>query len=182
MSDFYEEDTCKEFRPAGLYDAAAVETWLEDMAREGWRLTGFRGFYGCFEKDAPALCRYRMQPMARKKEVLDPEREAVYRDLGWTLAAKLGGLFWVWRCDDPAAAELDTDPVVQGEGYRYLKRRMVRSTVRSLLLAAALAALGLWSFETSGTPLLDMVRDGVPGRCLLWALAVPLGLFLLAQD
>ena len=36
----------KELRPANVYDVAANETWLEDMAREGYRLTGFTGWSG----------------------------------------------------------------------------------------------------------------------------------------
>ena len=32
--------TCSEILPA-RYDPAAVETWLEDMAKDGWQLTGF---------------------------------------------------------------------------------------------------------------------------------------------
>ena len=39
----------KELRPANVYDVAANETWLEDMAREGYRLTGFTGWSGIFE-------------------------------------------------------------------------------------------------------------------------------------
>ena len=64
----------------------------------------------------------------RWKEALDPERVEAYRSMGWRLVGQLGP-FWVWRCDDPNAPELDTDPVVQGEGYRYLKRRMIFRTV-----------------------------------------------------
>ena len=32
-------DSCKELRPANVYDVAANETWLEEMARQGWHLS-----------------------------------------------------------------------------------------------------------------------------------------------
>ena len=34
-----EMQSCKELRPANVYDVAANETWLEDLARQGYRLS-----------------------------------------------------------------------------------------------------------------------------------------------
>ena len=89
---------------------------------------------------------------------LDPERVAAYRSMGWRLVGKLGGVFWVWRCDDPDAPELDTDPVVQGEGYRYLKRRMIFSTAACGLVWLAL--LGLLFFIVLNLSLRTLLRQG----------------------
>ena len=148
----------KELRPANVYDVAANETWLEDMAREGYRLTGFTGWSGIFEKVEPAECRYRMSPLLKKEKAPDPEWAETCAQMGWTYAATLGGAFHVWRCDDPEAPELDTDPVVQGEGYRYLERRMVRDSVGSLLLTVVLLAVGLLLPVAFDTPLLDTLE------------------------
>ena len=46
---------------------AANETWLEDMARQGYRLVGMTGWSGVFEKAEPFTCRYRMQPLSKKE-------------------------------------------------------------------------------------------------------------------
>ena len=137
-------ETIRKVCPISIYDVAAVETWLEDLAREGWCPVGFPGGRVELRPDAPMESRFRLQPLRGKKETLDPEREAVCRAMGWRLVGRLSGVFWVWRCDDPDAPELDTDPVVQGEGYRYLKRRMIRRTAGWVVVWLALLAGSVW--------------------------------------
>ena len=156
----------KELRPANAYDVAANETWLEDMARQGYRLIRMTGWSGVFEKTEPFTCRYRMQPLAKKETAPPPEMAEAYRELGWEYAGTIPGTFHVWRCEDPDAPELDTDPVVQGMGYRYLKRKMLRDGVVSVLLLVGLVMLcTLFPFATD-TPLLDLL-DTAPGRFLM---------------
>ena len=170
MGDFAEITTCKEVWPANSYDVAANETWLEDMARQGWFLTGSTGWSACFEKGEPRDCRYRMEPMPRKEKKPDPERVETYAALGWDYVTIRGDSFHIWRCDDPAAPELDTDPVVQAEGWRYIRRRMGRSFLGSLALLAVLAGLLLWANSVDRTPLLDAITRHVPGEGLLYIL------------
>lgn len=156
----------KELRPANAYDVAANETWLEDMARQGYRLIRMTGWSGVFEKTEPFTCRYRMQPLSKKEKAPAAEVTVAYRELGWEYAGTIPGTFHVWRCEDPYAPELDTDPVVQGMGYRYLKRKMLWDGVASALLLAVLLVLcALFPF-TAETPLLDIL-DAVPGRVLI---------------
>lgn len=156
----------KELRPANAYDVAANETWLEDMARQGYRLIRMTGWSGVFEKTEPFTCRYRMQPLSKKEKAPAAEVTVAYRELGWEYAGTIPGTFHVWRCEDPDAPELDTDPVVQGMGYRYLKRKMLWDGVASALLLAVLLVLcALFPF-TAETPLLDIL-DAVPGRVLI---------------
>ena len=115
--------------PISIYDVAAVETWLEDLARKGENPVCFTGSRVDLLLDEPWECRFRLQPLQRWKEALDPERVEAYRSMGWRLVGQLGP-FWVWRCDDPNAPELDTDPVVQSMGYGYLERKMRRHLLR----------------------------------------------------
>ncbi len=170
MDDMFEITECKEVWPANTYDVAANETWLEDMAREGWFLTGSTGWKGCFEKGEPKDCRYRMEPMPRKEKKPDPERIEAYAALGWDYVTIHGDRFYIWRCDDPAAPELDTDPVVQAEGWRYVRRGMGRSLLGSLALLAVLAGLLLWGSSVARTPLLDTITRRAPGEGLLYIL------------
>lgn len=156
----------KELRPANAYDVAANETWLEDMAKQGYRLIRMTGWSGVFEKTEPFTCRYRMQPLPKKEKAPAGEVTAAYRELGWEYAGTIPGTFHVWRCEDPDAPELDTDPVVQGMGYRYLKGKMLRDGVVSALLLVGLVMLcTLFPFATD-TPLLDLL-DTAPGRFLM---------------
>ena len=156
-------ETWRDARPAFLCDVAAIETWLEDWAAKGYRLVGFRGMNGVFVKDEPKTCRYRLEPLARKEKAPDPDRAAVYDEMGWTYAATMGKAFHIWRCDDPAAPELDTDPVVQAEGYGYLKRRLLRELLWLPLVVLLLAALAVWSYGLDDTPLWSLLRDQAPG-------------------
>ena len=52
---------------------AANETWLEDMAKQGYRLVRMTSWSGVFEKTEPFSCRYRMQPLAKKEKAPPPE-------------------------------------------------------------------------------------------------------------
>lgn len=156
----------KELRPANAYDVAANETWLAGMAKQGYRLIRMTGWSGVFEKTEPFTCRYRMQPLPKKEKAPAGEVTAAYRELGWEYAGTIPGTFHVWRCEDPAAPELDTDPVVQGMGYRYLKRKMLRDGVVSVLLLVVLVMLCTLVPFATDTPLLDLL-DAAPGRVLM---------------
>ena len=160
---FVKDAQYKELRPANVYDVAANETWLEDMAHQGYRLVGMTGWSGVFEKAEPFTCRYRMQPLSKKEKRPPEEMAEAYRELGWEYAGTIPGTFHVWRCEDPTAPELDTDPVVQGMGYRYLRRKMHRNIVLDLVLS------GLAS-----TPLLDTLEDFAPGQLTAGTLAAVL--------
>lgn len=144
--------------PISIYDVAAVETWLEDLARKGENPVCFTGSRVDLLLDEPWECRFRLQPLQRWKEALDPERVEAYRSMGWRLVGQLGP-FWVWRCDDPNAPELDTDPVVQGEGYRYLKRRMIFRTVGGGLIWLAMTAYFILAVALSVASLENLLRN-----------------------
>ena len=179
----------KSFRrscPISIYDVAAVESWLEDLARRGKDPAGFTGTRVDLLPDEPRESRFRLQPLQRWREVLDPERVAAYRAMGWRLVGQLGP-FWVWRCDDPDAPELDTDPVVQGEGYRYLRGRMLRHAVAAGLLWLGLLAITLWAaaFGSLYILLCSASWAGVFARPLLIGAAlvlVPVELWLESRD
>ena len=138
------EWTCDARLPAGLYDVAANETWLEEQAAKGFLVSGTIGQRILFEKADPLCCRYRMQPFGKKGEKMEEERIELYRDLGWEYVDSVAGLYHLWRCNDPDAPELDTDPVVQGDGYRYLKRVMTKTAALELGLIGIVFALTVY--------------------------------------
>lgn len=167
MSDLGTIEEYKELRPANLYDVAANETWLEDIAREGYRLKEFTGWSGVFVKDEPCECRYRMQPKLKKEKKPSDEQQELYRELGWEYVTTLGGEFHIWRCDDPAVPELDTDPVVQVESYRRIKRNVIWTNVIFGGLMVLMLGLMIWFWGDSETPLWSSVRNHVPGEEVL---------------
>ena len=141
--------------PISIYDVAAVETWLEDLARKGENPVCFTGSRVDLLLDEPWECRFRLQPLQRWKEALDPERVEAYRSMGWRLVGQLGP-FWVWRCDDPNAPELDTDPVVQSMGYGYLERKC-----GAICCGCPRSCWCAWGF-------VSFPGSGAPGTCLWW--------------
>lgn len=88
--------------------------WLP--SRRGWRtrplgdifLDGRGRWFATFTKGKPKAVRYRMEPAGRKEDIPDLEQREVYRSLGWDYVCTVGGTFYVWRCDDPDAPELDS--------------------------------------------------------------------------
>ena len=176
---FVKDEEYKELRPANAYDVAANETWLEDMAKQGYRLARMTGWSGVFRETEPFSCRYRMQPLSKREKRPPEETAEAYRELGWEYAGTIPGAFHVWRCEDPDAPELNTDPVVQGMGYGYLKRRMLRDSVLCGLLAAAVFALWALIPAAFDSPVLDMVETYAPGRLLAGTAASALILVLL---
>ena len=168
---FVKDAQYKELRPANVYDVAANETWLEDMARQGYRLVGMTGWSGVFEKAEPFTCRYRMQPLSKKEKRPPGEMVEAYRELGWEYAGTIPETFHVWCCQDPAVPELDTDPVVQGMGYWYLRRKMRKDLISSVLLLVVLAALCVFLSGITTTPLLDTLEHFAPGQLTVGTLA-----------
>lgn len=168
---FVKDTQYRELRPANVYDVAANETWLEDMARQGYRLVGMTGWSSVFEEAEPCACRYRMQPLFKKEKRPPEEMAEAYRELGWEYAGTIPETFHVWCCQDPAVPELDTDPVVQGMGYRYLRRKMRKDLISSLLLLAVLAALCVFLSGITTTPLLDTLEQFAPGQLTVGTLA-----------
>ena len=165
----------RELRPVELYDVAVMESWLEERDREGYHLLRFSGLYGIFSWERPAPdFRYRLQPLLRREKAPPPEMAEAYRERGWEYVCTLAGTFHVWRCGDPDAPELDTDPVVQGMGYGYLKKKMRRHLLRLpviLLLCLALLALP-WIWGAGEMPLVDQLEQTLPGQGLFGLLMV----------
>ena len=163
----------RELRPVELYDVAVLESWLEERDREGYHLLRFRGLYGIFSWERPAPdYRYRLQPLLRKEKAPPPEMAAAYRERGWEYVCTLAGTFHVWRCGDPDAPELDTDPVVQSMGYGYLKRKIRRHLLRlpAILLLCLTIRVLPWIRGTGEMPLVDQLEQTLPGEAWLFLL------------
>ena len=152
--------------PAGLYDVAANETWLEEKAQEGYRISKIEGRRFYFVKGEEVNSRFRLQPMWKKKEKLDEECIELYRELGWEYVGAVSGVFHLWRCANETAPELDTDPVVQADGYRYLKGCMRRSAVIEAVVLLGVLALCVLLAAGGSTGLRNILRDSVPLQTL----------------
>lgn len=156
--------------PGGLYDVAANETWLEEQAGKGWHAVDVIGYRICFIKGTPQEMRYRLQPMRKAKESVSQERIDLYRSLGWEYVSNISDVFHLWRSDDPAALEVDTDPVVQEESFLYLKKRMLRSAAVEGILLLLILLLGI----SGSTVLRNLLLNSLPFQGIFWLMAVVL--------
>lgn len=163
-----------------LMNPAAIETWLEDKAQDGWQLTDFDYRFwrtaGDFRRAPPRPTRYRLTPLTRKETKPDGERLELCEAQGWHYAATLSGHYHVWRTDDEDAPEMDTDPATQAEGYRYLRRKAWKAYLW-LIPAALIGALYLCPIAGTGVFMRSM--EAPPGYVLillLFAIALPVGI------
>ena len=122
--------------PYPLWDMPGIEGWIQGMASRGFSLEKCPGFW--------SIGRFRFQPSEKAGHIryrLDPigkdlrERAANYREMGWYFVDQIGGLYAVYRCDDPEAPDLYTDPESLGLA---MKRLICRQWI-------ALALCLLWA-------------------------------------
>lgn len=136
--------TVKKYVPCALWDKPGLERWLDEMAATGYALEKWpgRSFIGrvSFRKEPEAVrARYRLDPIGeRLGEAELWDRAASYRESGWHYTAKIGKLYAIYRCDDPEAPELYSDPESLAWAMKKQMRWMWVSLLFWLLWAAVL--------------------------------------------
>lgn len=106
----------KKWLPCPLWDFAGLQDWLNEQARAGYALEKWPGFWFIgrviFREDPSAVhARYCLDPMQEHFGIAKlREQEAGYRELGWHYAGKIQNSYTIYRCDDPQAPDLYTDP------------------------------------------------------------------------
>lgn len=130
--------------PCPAYDVAGMEGWLEEMARRGWFLAkdGFFAGVAAFERGAPKPGRYRLAGALKSTSMWsdnggspDPEEIALGEKYAWEYVCNRGD-FTIYRTFDPDARELNTDPAVQAESIKVVKKRHRRSVIDSIFWLA----------------------------------------------
>lgn len=153
--------------PCPVYDVEGLQSWLEEMAAGGLRLRRFRlgSNFAVFFVGEPGAVRYRLSATRRPPGLLDSavsDRPDLPDDEEWQLSAAAGwqfvtGLeeFYIYRCEDPAAPELNTDPQVQALSYKY-----ARSNARWRLFSAVFYLFFYPRVVFRGQTLLFLVEFG----------------------
>ena len=162
--------------PGYVEDVAAWQARLEDLAAKGWFYVPSWIWFGfaSFEWGAPKAVRYRLEPAAKKEKCPDWERRDTYRILGWEYVDTIGKTMHLWRCDDPEAPELHTDPETEARAYDRLSRQERINKYLSWGILAVLVGLIAFTLYSSGeTYLAHLVGSWLP----LWYLAACVGFF-----
>ena len=162
--------------PGYVEDVAAWQARLEDLAAKGWfYVPSWRFFFlASFEWGLPKTVRYRLEPAGKKGEVPDQERRETYRSLGWEYVDTIGKAMHLWRCDDPEAPELHTDPETEARAYDRLSRREeVSKYIGWGILAFLVILIALTVYASSGAHFARIVGSWAP----LWYLAASVGFY-----
>lgn len=175
------EETYRIRRPLSSYDIAAVETWLEDEAQQGYHLIEFKGSHGLFEKGRPERWRYRMQLLAKKEEAPSPEQIAEYEQRGWTYVATADKRFHVWKSRQMAVS---MDPA-RGLTHGDFRRLRLRHVLINLAYIAAILGLMIATVHSQWSgkqPLYKMLYGSMAGSMpLLWAMEFSVVVMVLAE-
>lgn len=135
--------------PCSWLDVERMQSWLEDMALEGYLLKGktFLTDNYSFYKISPLKVRYRLTPVANSMEYWnerpDTEHTTLADAFGWEYVCSIM-YFHIYRCYDEEAVEFHTDPCVHAEAIRQSAKRAIRSGLAFLFLPNVYIAL-LWA-------------------------------------
>ena len=170
----------RKFTPVSMYDARGLESWLEDMAKQGLFLKKFGAVWCVFERGPARALRCRVEPV-RERDGDDllgrsPMKE-LYQDFGWSYTANIGNAMFIFSTEDENAPELHTDPELQSGLWKKLYRQARRSfRFQLFLLAVILTALcaQLWN----GGFILSLITSTTS----IMLLCLPLFLFRLPGD
>lgn len=136
--------------PCPEHDIEGMESWLEDMAKQGCILAKDSFFLGLatFEKGAPQQIQYRLEATDTNgglfSDRYDPKDEAVQlnRQMGWHYRGRRGQ-FHIYASSDPHVPELNTDPQVQAMTIQALSKYLRRELISSILCFLFISLLNL---------------------------------------
>lgn len=154
--------------PCFSHDIEGIQTWLEDLAMEGLFLVpeGRTLTVFSFRRESPKKVRYRMEavgPQGLWAAADGPDRETreTFAKMGWEYLVNFGS-FHIYRCADPLAPELNTDPAVQALTLHTLKKDQRSSVCWSVFNTLFLIFLRdsqgvfLWRFIVTAGPVLPL--------------------------
>ena len=125
--------------PCFAHDIEGIQTWLEDMAKEGLMMEpeGRTLTIFSFRRGTPQKVRYRLEAVAPRglwsaSDGPDWEMRKTFAQMGWKYLDYFGS-FHIYRCDDPQAPELNTDPTVQATTLQSLKDQQKSAASHAVL-------------------------------------------------
>ena len=126
--------------PCPSYDVEGMESWLTDMAEEGWLLETdgiFAGIYS-FRQEERQTVRYRLDAASRSTSLWadnygGPDEEAVSlsEKYGWEYVATCKD-FHIYRTSEPGNRELNTDPAVQAIALNMVRKRQRETIIENI--------------------------------------------------
>ena len=146
----------RKLAPATTFDFAAMETWLSDMAEDGWIPVAFRGDRVKFRQDEPQKRIFRIAIPDFYNDTPSEKQKEAYRQLGWEYLCG-------YRCKGYLLANITehpeepyTDPVVQQKNIDALYREERYLYLAGVILFTLLFfGMGLLGWHNLGQHIID---------------------------
>jgi len=124
--------------PCPAYDVEKIESWLTDMAKEGWILEKDSEILGwlAFTKEAPRSVEYRLETKEPGKgfgEVPDQDFRELCGEYGWEYVDSYGN-FFIYRSIRSDFREMNTDLHVQAAAIKAGRRNSTVTVFLSVFL------------------------------------------------
>ena len=162
--------------PCPAYDVEKIESWLSDMAKEGWILEKDGDMFGwlAFMKEAPQSVQYRLEPKEEGTgfgDIPDLEVQELCKEYGWEYVDSYG-LFFIYRSTRPDAREMNTDLQVQAAAMKAGKRNSTITLVLDFILLGNIfgnfLSMPVWSLVHLGlgfhlTQLMTLIWVSIDG-------------------
>lgn len=151
------EKKLRKYPPCPVYEGEKLEAWFQDMAQEGWLVTGYSVFWGyfVFSQNQPQSLHYRMEVVVNPQKGWDsdpqrPQEEALalHEALGWQFVLRCGE-FYIYKSSEALPRELHTDPEIQALTLKMLNRRFFKNLLSCLLVAAFHIFFGVLGYPFS---------------------------------
>ena len=173
--------------PCFSYDVEGIQSWLEDLAAQGYVLEADGTFCGIFtfQLTQPQKLRYRLAPVKQTGGIFsdntdgpDPEEQEYSRRCGWEYLVRYGA-FHIYRATDAQARPLHTDPTVHAMALEEARKHQWHTLTFLItqLLIHVLLTHNLFSFFRTGAVMGLGVLAGVLIFCA-WLLADTFRAFL----
>ena len=159
-----------------IWRIGETESWLTDMAAQGWHLCCMTRGMAHFEIGQPGDVRYRLDvgfswPNDEKREL--------FREGGWNFVCHSSGVSFYCSPAFANAPELHTDAAEQAITLRRLNGKVVLSAIIAVACLLLALCMRLYALHAGNTPVLDLVEGRhnglmVAGLLLLYVMAYQL--------
>ena len=163
--------------PCASYDVEAMESWLTDLAAQGWFLEE-DGIFGPWAYFVPGQARpaaYRLTSSLSPPVFTGPDAEdqALFAVYGWEYLARRQE-FYIYRATSEAVRALDTDPQTQALVLRAVYRRTLDRTAGIVVTGLLTPLLLQWRAGTLDLLLQYPGYWAIPFGAVLWFLGLAL--------
>ena len=132
--------TVRKVKFFGVWQDQEEETWLREMARQGWHLSSLFPLVYTFTRGEPRDDVYRLDFVGRNRDFGDYLQ--LFRDSGWEYLGNLTGWQYFRKPFEAGeAAEIYTDAESKIQKYRRVRMRLV-ALMPAVLATVANPALG----------------------------------------